>query len=234
MTSIEVLQNKIPIEPNRIIFGIIRPDTNPFLIDVSDANVFDKDILIQSPAIANNYTYTFVLRDELAAFGVDSAKVLAGVPLNELVSKNLYNAARGGNFGSLQLANGNSVAINDVNADLIDIGIDSMTTNASLNWKRQFRAGANVEIRRVIIGMNGVTQTFSYTNILTKEQVVDLFSRGVVLTQKDKDNRLITDPVQIGQIFVVKKLNEYYLIEVAAVVQTAQDNEDYYRLNYKN
>jgi hypothetical protein len=234
MTSIEVLQNNIPIEPSRIAFGTLRPTSNPFLIDVTDANVFDKDILIQSPTIANNYTYTFILRDELEAFGIDSAKVLAGIPVSELVSKNLYNAARGGNFGALQLANGNSVAINDANADIIDIGIDSAATNQSINWKRQFRAGNNVEIKRIIIGSNGVAQTFSYTNIFTKEQIVDLFSRGVLLTQKDKDNRLITDPIQIGQIFVVKKLNEYYLIEVAAVVQTAQDNEDYYRLNYKN
>ncbi|HMP30235.1 MAG TPA: hypothetical protein PKD85_11585, partial [Saprospiraceae bacterium] len=234
LQSLQVLQNNVAIDPSRISFGTIRPTSNPFQLDGTDANVFDKDILIQSPSAADSYIYTFILRDELDAIGVDSARVLAGTPATELVSKNLYNASRGGNFGALNLIDGSSASVNSNNADLIDIGIDSSATNVSLNWKRQFRAGKDVEIKRILIGQNGIAQTFSYINIFTKEQMVDLFGRGVLLTQKDNEGRLITDPIQIGQIFIIKKLNQYYLLEVAAVIQTAQDNEDYYRFNYKN
>ncbi len=233
LKSIEVLQNNVPVLPNRITFGAIRPTSNPFLLDGSDANVFDKDIIIQSPTLPGNYTYTFILTDELEAIGVDSSKVLAGIPAVELVSKSLFNAARGGDFGALNLSDGNSVAITNTNADLIDIGIDTTASNLSLNWKRQFRAGSNVEIKRIIIGTNGIPQTFSYINVFTKEQIVDLFSRGSNLTMKDNLNNPITDPVQIGQLFVIKKLNTYYIIEVAGVIQTAANNEDFYRFNYK-
>ena len=233
LKSLEILQNNVKIDASRIMFGTFSPATNPFILPSTDENVFDKDLLIRSPSLAANYTYTFILRDDLDAIATDSAKVLAGIPATELVSKNLYNAARTNGLGGIQLKDGTSVSTASNIADLIDTGIDTTVTNASLNWKRQFRAGQNVEVRRIIIGNNGVPQNFSYINIFTKEQILDLFSKGVNFTLKDKEGRLISDPVQIGQIFVVKKGNEYYLIEVAAVVQTPNDNEDYYRLNYK-
>jgi hypothetical protein len=233
LKSLEVLQNNVKVDPARLSFGSLSPASNPFLLDGTDASVFDKDLIVQSPSQAANYTYTFILRDDLDAAGIDSAKVLAGIPAVELVSKNLYNAARGSNFGGIILKDGTSVGEKNVLADILDTGIDTTVTNNSLNWKRQIRAGQNTEIRRIIVGTNGIPQNFSYINIFTKEQIADLFSKGVIFTQKDKEDRLISDPIQIGQIYVVKKDAEFYLIEIAGVIQTATDNEDYYRLNYK-
>lgn len=233
LKSLEVLQNNVRIDPARLSFGSLTPTANPFLLDGTDASVFDKDLIVRSPGQAANYTYTFVLRDDLDAFGTDSARVLAGIPVTELVSKNLYNAARGGNFGGILLKDGSSLGAQSILADIIDTGIDTTVANSSLNWKRQFRAGQNVEIRRVIVGTNGIPQNFSYINIFTREQIADLFSRGTAFTLKDKDEILISDPVQIGQIFVVKKEMDFFLIEIAGVIQTATDNEDYYRFNYK-
>jgi hypothetical protein len=232
MVSMTVLEDNQPVSANRITFGTAKPVGNPFIIDMADQSVFDKDLSIVSGSVAKTVLYTFIVTDEFGAIGRDSARVLIGTPTTELTNKELFNYARGGNFGAISLTDGSSVDSLSPNADIIDQGIDT-SKNASVNWLRQIRAGKNVEIKRIFVGVNGVVQSFSYSNVFTREQIIDLFSRGFALPQLDAFDRPTSDIIQTGQIFVVKKGSNYFLLEVPGIIVTPNDNLDIIRFNIK-
>lgn len=232
MKSLRVFENGNLIEINRLLFDGKNVASNPFDIDVLNQNLFDKDLTIKSPSKNGDYLYKFLVEDEFGAIGADSAYTLVGIPLTEFVSKTLFNAAKGGNFGGMSFIFGNSVGINNLDADIVDLGVDSTNTDKNTNWLRQIKGVNGVELKQVIVGKNGVPLSFAYTFMYTKEQLEDLWSKSTSFTQKDKGGALISDRVQVGQIFIAKKGSSYVLIEVAGVINSDTD-EDYLRLNFK-
>jgi hypothetical protein len=231
LKSLRVLQNDILIAPNRIKFGNLNPTTNPFNLEVIDLNGFDKDITITSPIAAGEYTYTFIVEDEFGATSAAKVNIIAGTPLVELVSKNLYNFNRNATSGGLTLETGVESSRVGTNISFVDEGIDS--TKMSLPWKRQIRPVNGTEMKYIRIGQNGVVQTFSYRFVETQESVKILFDQGVAFTLKNAQNQLVSDPLQIGNILVAKQNNKYYLIETDNVFNTDLSNDDFYKLNIK-
>jgi hypothetical protein len=232
MFTLSVLEDNVLVTPSRMKFGTSKPSANPFALDLADQSVFDKDLFIISGSQPKTIYYTFIVSDEFGATARDSARVLIGTPTTELTNKELYNYARGGNAGALSLETGNSSDSTNINADIIDMGIDSNVTEAS-NWRRQIRAAKGVEVKRIFNGINGVLQSFSYASVFTQEQIADLFPKGVNLPLVDDFGRPISETLQLGQIFVAKRGSKYYLFEVAGLIPTTNDNQDIVRFNIK-
>lgn len=231
LKSLQVLQNNVTVAPIRIKFGTLSPPTNPFNLDVTDLNGFDKDITITSPIAAGEYTYTFIITDEFGATSTASVNIIAGTPLVELVSKNLYNFNRNTTSGGFTLETGNETSRIGSSISFVDEGIDS--TQTSFPWKRQIMPVNGTEMKYIRIGQNGVAQTFSYRFVETQESVKILFDQGVPFSRKNAQNQIVSDPLQIGNILVAKQNNKYYLIEVDNVFNTDLNNDDFYKLNIK-
>lgn len=233
LTTLQVLEDDKPIAANRLNFGGKAAISNPIVLELTESALFDKDLQITSPSASGTYTYKFILTDEFGASSADSTRSLVGIPLKELVSKNLYNASRGGSNGGIDLNTGVSTTTISVNADIADSGIDTTILDKTLNWVRQIYGVNGTEIRQIINGKNGVPLVYSYTQTYIQEELVSLFLKGEPFTSRNKQGTLISERVQVGQNFIAKRGNLYYLIEVAGIINTADDNEDYYRLNIK-
>lgn len=231
LKSLKALQNNVIIAPGRIKFGTLSPTTNPFNLDALDLNGFDKDITITSPLIPGEYKYTFIVEDEFGATSTASVNIIAGTPLVELVSKNLYNFNRNATSGGLTLETGVETSRVGINISFIDEGIDS--TQMSLPWRRQIRPVNGTEMKYIRNGQNGVPLTFSYRFVETQESVKILYNQGIAFTRKNAQNQLVSDPLQIGNILVAKQNNKYYLIETDNVFNTDLSNDDFYKLNIK-
>lgn len=212
-----------------------RPVTsNPIVLEITEQDNFDDDIIIVAPAIAGELTYSFILKDEYGEIGRDSASVLVGEPAEEKVSIDLYNVVRDSGTVAMSLVTGivSSAAFSD--PFIIDTGVDSTLVGMPGNWKRQIRPSNNLEVRYLRNGEKNLPQSFSYQFVETKEQIGILFeNNGIPFTLKDNQGRLISDPLQPGMILVAKSGSQYFLLETVLVIENLGNNNDYYRFNLK-
>jgi len=237
LRTLEVLINGSKLaNANLVSFGAQSPTANPFPLDISFENGFDRDLKLIAPTTAGNYVYTFILTDEFGASARDSADVLVGEPAIELLTKDLYNIAKDSVSGGLSLLTGNTGKPDTMDGPIIiDLGLQPGNDDPASNWLRQIRGGNGLEIRYLKNGQMNLPQTFTYQRVETQEQIALLFeNNGISFTQKDAQNRLISDPLQIGQILVVKYgLTKYFLLKTVLVSSDASSNDDYYRFNIK-
>ena len=127
----------------------------------------------------------------------------------------------GKEFGGLNLYTGTSVAYNSADAQLRDKGIDINRPLAS-NWLQQV-----IPVNDAILKVPGSNQLegFSFESITSHDALVAAFNVGDQVTESDK--------LQVDDILLVQKDDDYFILKVTQVVVTDANNDDYYEFSIK-
>ncbi len=132
--------------------------------------------------------------------------------------------------GGLDLDNGTAVAFNSGEAELQDEGINLNASPGTENWRAQISGVNDAEVRLADVSMLGDGVTFVTVN--TQEMIQMAFDQGSALDGNDDfpnaDGDLSADeevsqPIlgeamdRPGEVFAVRKGDNYYLVRFDAV-----------------
>lgn len=199
-----------------LLFGGTAVAGNPIVLIGQEKTSFDTELVIKT-ADKGTTTYTIELKDESGATVSTEFNLTVMVEYTALI----LNNADGQQLGGLDMDNGVTVARNSVEAEIRDKGITLSLPNDQ-NWYQQILPVNGAELR---VPDLTVSENFSYDNATSRAAIVAAFDSGIAKTE--------SDPVQMGDLFLVKRDNNYYLMECTNVVVTANDNTDYYEFKVK-
>jgi hypothetical protein len=241
MKTLTILEdgNKIDITTDRITFEGNAGVANPLLLLQDKVNAFDQKITVKAHTTFGVHTYDFVVADEKGLTSKVSLKInVVGVSLKNLTGILLNQSGPAGQ-GGLDLDTGASTGTVDTdanakNADIRDEGVVSILPPYDQTWKQQISGMNGSVIKYIKKGQNGVSESFSYDDILYKEQVAALWGNGTAFTKKSADGkRDVSDKVATGDIFIVKNGEKYYLLKTGTIKVTDTDNTDSYTFDVK-
>ncbi len=213
---------------------------NPLLI-TTDADGFSYDILI-TPTSNEQGTveYTFRVTDENNRNDEVALTInFVGTPIEETITGVLLNQAGPAGQGGIDLDTGDGVGSQDAAAELQDEGIDLALQPAN-NWRRQISSVNGTEIRTP--DRSRLPEGFSFDNITLKDQIVEAYNTGLALqglddadepSDAETEAEVVSEPVEAGDLFLVKKGDRYYIVRVDAVNVTTNNNNDNYELSIK-
>ncbi len=218
---------KIELSSDRLSNEIV---ANPFTVA---AGGFEKFIFaIRAHADASTKTYTFILEDvkgnkstkffAISTVAFTDATTIPGV---------LFNQGGLPGTGGLDLDNGVGTASTDASAELRDEGIDVSLPLPS-NWLQQISGINTTEVKYIKKGTNGIAENFSFDAIKYKEEIVGLWGNGTAFTATI-GAKSVSNKVVIGDIFIAKKGDNYYLLNVADVRIVTNGNTDSYVFDIK-
>lgn len=229
LKTITIQENGVKIEltSDRLSDEIV---ANPFTVA---AGGFEKFIFaIRAHADASTKTYTFILEDvegnkstqffAVTTVAFTNATTIPGV---------LFNQGGLPGTGGLDLDNGLSTGSMDASAELRDEGID-LSLPLPSNWLQQISGINNTEVKYIKKGANGISENFSFDAIKYKEEILGLWGNGTSFTATI-GARSVSNKVAIGDIFIVKKGDNYYLLNVADIRIVTNGNTDSYVFDVK-
>lgn len=192
---------------------------NPLLVAGTDTAGFSRVVYLTAPSSeSDSVTYTITVADAKGLEASTDVKIITeDKKTRTQFSKDqaVFWNRSGKNNGGLDLDNGTAVSSSSDESELQDKGIDQ-----NGNWLKQFEAENGAELRAPSSDDNIV-----YSNVQYVEEISDFYDRGTTLS--------ITGAVTKGDIFLVRKGTRTYLIEVSNVVETSDNNDDYYEVNIK-
>ena len=209
---------------------------------LTPTDVMTFEITINVTADAGDVPYTIVVKDKGGLTDEVTFDVTVEAALEATIQGvdiNLWNAAGPAGKGAIDLDNGGSTGTSDGNAELRDMGIDSLAGSGN-NWRRR------------IGGINGTTVRYAgnigvdFGAVASKEAIVALYNDAAELTTAStiSDGNIdvwgdfkVSDTVNVGDVFVVYKSSSatYYLVVVNSVTEntTLGDNTDKYNVSIK-
>lgn len=225
LSTIAVYENDTLMDISRVAFNSNGSTTaftaNPEFTPVTES--FQADLNIQVAEMADSVTYAY--RVELA----DAEGLTASATLDVLVVNSIDTAYAGvlvynrdgQRLGGLNLYTGEAIAFNSANAQIRDVGID-INLPADRNWIQKIRA-----VNAAVLKVPGANQVegFSFANTNTRDVLIAAYDNGDTIGDSDK--------VAIGDVFLVKNNDDYFILEVTNIVVTATDNNDYYEFSIK-
>lgn len=216
LDSLSIFADGKLVPADSLLFGGTAVAGNPIVLVGIEKTSFDTELIIKT-ADKGTKTYTVELKDE------SGAAVSTAFDLTVLVeySAVVVNNRDGQNFGGLDMDTGEAVPFNSPLAEIQDKGIN-LNLPAAQNWYQQILPRPGVELK-----VPDLTQAenFSYENANSRAAIIAAFDSGITKTE--------SDPVQMGDLFLVKRDDNYYLMECAEVNVTPADNNDFYRFNVK-
>lgn len=238
LESLTVLEDGVKVQTDRLYFRDLDANSaitvqNPILTIGYESRLL-WEIGIKPQTDYSTKTYTVQVTDvggNVASASIDITTFDAGTPIEKtLTGKLLLNQAGPSGQGALDLDDGIGTGTTTGNfaiAEIRDWGIDLGLPTAT-NWKRQIGPINNTTVR--VPG--GLPGDFKFTDISTKEEIQGYYDAGTALPNS---SGTVSDPVQVGDYFVVKSADgsRYYFLEVTAVTVTAADNADSYEFNIK-
>jgi len=221
---------------SRVYYGNLQTpfSSNPHPLPESDQSGFDQMIFIRLPEDAGSYTYQIFVIDaneqaNIFEFTVDVGPSGTAIETLEGI---LFNAGGPAGTGGLDLDEGISTGSSDSRAEIKDEGID-LDLPAANNWFKQISGTNGSTIRALYPGQNGLPEGFSFGNISVKEELPGLYEIAQELNLLNSAGEQKTAPIVGGEIFIVNKNEQYYLIRVLDVFVAAADNGDYYMIDIK-
>ncbi|MCZ2100256.1 MAG: hypothetical protein LC107_01805 [Chitinophagales bacterium] len=239
MYTLTILEDgeKIDITTDRISFDGSVGVANPLLLLQDRVNAFEQRITIKAHPTIEAKTYEFLVTDDKGHSSKVSLIInVVGTRVNTLEGQLLNQSGPAGQ-GGLDLDTGASTGTLSTNpsskeAEIRDEGIVDVLNDQT--WKQQISGMNGSEIKYIKKGQNGISENFSFDDVLFKEQIVALWGNGVAFTNKSTDGqRDVSEKVQAGDIFIVKNGEKYYLLYTADVVVTTENNNDYYLFDVK-
>jgi hypothetical protein len=233
LATIEVLVNDVTYDKAKCFYGDPNSVTftaNPFPIPAADQNGFENKILVRTPNTAGTYKVTYKFTD---ATGLSTSQVITVITGSaiDMLEGVLLNQAGPSGTGGLDLDTGSGTGSANADAEIRDMGIDAALPPAT-NWKQRIAGVNGAEVKTMKKGSNGLPETFSFANVAVKEELAGLFNLGTPFTATDGSFK-VSEKIAIGDVFIVKKGNTYYLLETKAVVVKPGDNSDSYTFDVK-
>ncbi len=238
LKTVTVYEGSTKVSLDDLTIDGVAASANPILI-ISPTDAMTWEIGVHVHADAGTATYRVVVEDEGGLSDEASFDVTVEAPIEQTLTGILFNQAGPAGFGGLDLDNGDGTGSSDVDAELRDMGIDSLAGSGD-NWRRR------------IGGINGATVryagngTVEFGDVASKEAIVALYDGATDLQAANTytgdnidvwGNFKVSDVVAIGDVFVVYKSanSTYYLVEVTDIDENTAlgNNSDNYTLSIK-
>lgn len=235
MKTITVDEDGTKLALDRITF-ISTGGANPLLLSGSNVDNFEYKVGIKAHSTFGIKTYTFKVADDKGLISTLSLKISAGTTLNKLEGILLNQSGPTGQ-GGVDLDTGAGLGSADSNVEIRDEGVVNVVTDGT--WKQQISGVNGSEIKYIIKGQNGVSENFAFANVKFKEEVAPLWANGKAFDQKSTDGlRDVSAKVAIGDVFIIKNGEKYYLITVKNIKITPETtgedrNKDSYTFDVK-
>ena len=236
LRSIKIQEDGVNLATDRFVIenGDIASN-NPFLVTGANTSGGDYEIEITPVDVPlETHTYTIEVTDGANMTAAVSFSItVTGTPVSEITGVLLNQGGPAGQ-GGLNLNDGSSTGTSSsdptsATAHIKDEGINTDLVLAD-NWRQQISA-----INGSVIRTPGATmpEGFSYENITTREALIAAFDVADDLTQKNADDELVSEMVQVGDVFLVQNGSDYWILETTAVNVTMADNADNYEFSIK-
>lgn len=222
---------RIDIASNRITF-VSFGGANPALLTEGNSNSFDFRVTIKAHETYEVKTYSFKVTDESGNSTTISLKIkvigLEGILLNQSGPVGQ---------GGLDLDTGTGTGSADPSAEIRDEGVVNVVNDGT--WKQQISGVNGSEIKYIKKGQNGISESFSFDNIKSKDEITSLWTNGIAFNQKSTDGmRDVSAKVELGDVFIVKNGEKYFLITVKDIKITPETtgedrNKDSYTFDVK-
>ncbi len=238
--GIDDLGEQFFVNPDRLCFGPSTEEVvfteNPLTLVGDDKAGFDKNVCVRALNAESLASYDIVFIDEGDSIFVNTVTIDTrpqGMPLTT-VEGVLLNQAGPSGTGGLDLDNtnisGGSVGSGDPEAELKDEGIDVSQPDA-LNWVQRISGANGTTIKQLIPRENGLSENFTFSSVTTDLQLQAVWGNGVDFTSTNGNGEAISKIVEIGDLYIVNRDANYYLLEVTNVNVTPSDNTDSYTFN---
>lgn len=234
VASIGVYENDALIEDlNRISYNDLTNyfDENPYLVPEADKEGAEVTLYVRVQDEISTNAYRLVVTDEDGNSTSFDFMVTTETPVVEITGI-LFNSAGPTGTGGLDLDDAVGVGSEDPSAEIKDEGID-LDLPAESNWIQRISAVNGSIIKYVIPGEGGVSETFTYEDVTSKEAVGALFENGVDFTDTNGEGELVSGVVQEGDMFTIQNGDNYYLIIIRDVNVVTTDNSDSYEIDIK-
>ncbi|NJC26090.1 hypothetical protein [Neolewinella antarctica] len=199
-------------------------------------------------------TFTFRAKDVNGVTGETSIDVNFEPPVVTALTfdtTGVFFNAIGSQRGALDLDNAKAVRFNSVEAELQDEGIDPTIPTGTENWRAQISGGASgsvVRLANLVAYGDGV----NFASVSSPEEIRDIFEDdssteldgndafpGPVRTSDPEVDEKVSQPLlgadanRAGEVFVVKRDNNYYIVQFTKVNYVPNSNDDNYNVAIK-
>lgn len=216
---------------------------NPLLIVGTDKDGVTYDITITPSATEADgdvTLYSFNVADESSETDFVDIQITSEVsttPIDNSLSGVLLNQAGPAGTGGLDLDDGAGTGSTTMGSELRDMGIDCTETGE--NWRAEFGTINGADMRAV--NLNNLSETFSFDNVSTKDEIIDAYNKGTALTDgvstaPNCDETAVTDvsgTVAVGDMFTVFANDTYYLVMVEEINFVDSSNGDNFKFAIK-
>ncbi len=239
LNTISVQEDGVDIDAARVsTFNGADYDANPYTLLEADKDGFTEAPLVMNTVTAEGEThsYTITLEDEAGnreIVSFDITTEVTGTAITDAFSGILFNRAGPTGTGGLNLITGQGSGSSDPDSHIRDEGVNTDLV-PDVNWLQQI-SGINGSVIKAA-DTNTLPEGFSFTNVQFKEEIEGAFDTGLSLTETNDDGDLVTDRIEVGDLFLVRNGDNTFLIEIVEVniVNTvAEPNGDNYVINIK-
>ena len=236
LLTIGVLQDGVYIENEARLSlgdsnGTLTFMTNPQALQESDVNGFMKDLFIVVHADADIKTYTIEITDEAGGVYTRELTIETGSSLTVLDGV-LFNAAGPAGTGGLDLDEGIDTGSDDMRAEIKDEGIDGGPVES--NWIRRISGANGAEVRHLFPNQNGLPEDFTFESVSTTQELASIWDNGLGFVDTNADGDEISLRVEQGDMFMVLREGKYYMIRVATINETINNNDDNYMIDIRH
>ncbi len=244
LQSLTILEDDVQVDDARISITGISLAANPQLITGSDVSGFTWTVTIDAHDSGAS-TYTFRLSDTKSNTAEDEVEINVETEITTtLTAKLLYNQGGGVGKGALDLDEGLSTGVQSSGqttpdqAEIRDAGIDSTSTTAQA-WRKQITYVNGTDLRYV----GSSTPESTFDNISSTEAIQRIFDAATPVSNEAVTgdgsgtptwgSYKVSKVIEEGDIFAASRNGKTYLFQVTNIVETNNNNEDYYELTIK-
>ncbi|MFK8102385.1 MAG: hypothetical protein AB8G15_07670 [Saprospiraceae bacterium] len=189
-------------------------DANPVTLKTTDKEGFtDKEILIRTHEPATK-VYTIEVIDEAGNSESFDITIQTGTEAGVINNAVLTNRTNAGLLtGGLDLSTGNPTGTTSaMGNNMADATIRDRGNDGSGEWYRSITSINGSEIKTPF-------STIDFNALTKREEIVSQFNLGNAIATN-------SDPIEIGDIFLVKRLDNYFIIQAVEVNETPVGDED--------
>lgn len=199
--------------------------TNPYTLLDADRTSFETNLLVRAPDAGGTYTVEVTVTDAIGQTSSDQIIFVNGTTAADYMDRIFFNAIGSGN-GAMDLDTGESVSSSSMESEIQDDGIDDTVDPMVVeNWFASFSPENGAELFSIVPGENNLTENFTFEGVRFQEDVRALESNGTNLTT--------SGTVEQGDLFLVKRADNFYLILIDEVNAVFGSNEDNYVIDIK-
>lgn len=221
MNRLRVDENGALVANERLLFDD-EEEENPVLLVNNEENIFTKDITFKANTIPGTYDLKVIILDgatppKTAEYTFEYT--VSEPDLNEITGE-LFNAALSENAGGLNLLTGGSIGDDNSSAHIKDMGNGG---NPITTWNQKIAPVINNGVSLRIL-----SSAVDYDDVQFSSQVKALYNEGTEVGSSGT-----TENTKVGDTFVARKGENYFLFTIKEVNITTLGNEDHFKIAIK-